>query len=78
MDTSNSKATLLEWSIPFETNIDSTHDMKVNRYKQFVFDVEDNSFYVEYYPIKIGSIGFISKENQGWKYFWRQHPKKDM
>ncbi len=36
VDKSNNKVTLLELSIPFETNIDSTHDIKVNRYKQLI------------------------------------------
>ncbi len=49
----NKNITLLELSIPFETNIDSTLAFKVNQYRPLISDIEDNHFFVDYYTIEI-------------------------
>ena len=54
---------LFELSVPFETNIDSTHSYKIDRYLTLIADIEDAGFQVKYYPIEIGSRGYISKDN---------------
>ncbi len=64
VDRINMKVTLLELSVPFETNIDNTHELKVKRYQQLISDIEAKEFSVKYYPIEIGSRGFISKDNE--------------
>ncbi len=38
VDKNNSNVTLVEWSIPFETTVDSTHDIQ-----QLVFDIEEKA-----------------------------------
>ncbi len=35
--------TLFELSVPFETNIESTHEIKVNQYRQLKADNRENS-----------------------------------
>jgi hypothetical protein len=68
--------TLFELSVPFERNIESTHELKVNRYRQLKVDIEDNGFKVDYYPVELGSRGFISKDNEArLKSFFRKNAK---
>ena len=55
--------TLFELSIPFETNIKETHERKVSRYQNLVVDIEDNGYHVDYYPVEVGSRGFIDSDN---------------
>ena len=64
VDRTNQKCILFELSVPFEININSTHDIKVQRYKNLVSDLKDNGYDVDYYPVEIGSRGFISKDNE--------------
>lgn len=54
---------LVELSIPFELNIEATHQRKVERYKDLIQDIQESGYTVKYYPIEIGSRAFISKEN---------------
>ena len=55
--------TIMELSVPFESNIDSTHNRKVERYQHLISDIEQNGYEVVYFPIEIGSRAYISKEN---------------
>ena len=64
VDRENRKLIMMELSIPFETNIDSTHAIKVERYRQLITNIEENNYDINYYPIEIGSRGLISKENE--------------
>ena len=59
----NKTLILFELSVPFETNIDSTHSYKIDRYLTLIADIEDTGYKVKYYPIEIGSRGYISKDN---------------
>jgi hypothetical protein len=54
---------LFELSVPFERNIQNTHTRKVKRYEQLISDIEDNKYRVNYYPVEIGSRGYIDKDN---------------
>ncbi len=63
VDRENRNVTLLELSVPFERNIDSTHERKVNRYQHLISDIENNNYTVHYYPLEIGSRGYISPDN---------------
>jgi hypothetical protein len=54
---------LFELSVPFELNVDATHDRKVDRYRQLVSGIEYNGYTVKYFPIEIGSRAFITKDN---------------
>lgn len=72
--------TLLQLSIPIETNIDSTQNIKDNRNKQLVSGSEGNMFSVDYYSTEIGSRGLIFKGNESRliTFFRTKHPKKDI
>ena len=70
---STKKVCLLELSIPFEANISATHLRKVQRYEALISDIESNGYTVKYYPIEIGSRGFIDPDNIGrLKSFFRE------
>ncbi len=70
------KITLLELSIPFEQNIETTHQYKTDRYSNLIVDIESNGFNVKYYAIEIGSRGYINTSNiQRLKSFIHNHCK---
>ena len=70
------KITLLELSIPFEQNIETTHQYKTDRYSNLIVDIESNGFNVKYYAIEIGSRGYINTSNiQRLKSFIHSHCK---
>ena len=55
--------TMLELSVAFETNIESTHELKINRYQNLISDIENTGYKVKYYALEIGSRGYISPDN---------------
>ena len=63
INNSDKKVYLFELSVPFETNVNDTHLRKVKKYEQLIADIESKGFKTFYYPIEIGSRGYISKEN---------------
>ena len=70
------KVTILELSVPFETNIEKTHQIKVDRYANLISDIQNQNFDTQYYPIEIGSRGYISNENEArLKYFFKTNAK---
>ena len=72
----NKTVTILELSVPFELNVESTHARKVDRYQGLINDIEDNNFTVKYYPIEIGSRGYINSDNVNrLKSFIKNHAK---
>ena len=54
---------MFELSVPFELNIDATHQLKVDRYRQLISDIEDNGYRVKYFPVEIGSRAYVTKDN---------------
>ena len=58
------EVSLFELSVPFETNIETTHKIKVERYKKLIEDIEANGFNTRYLPTEVGSRGLITPENQ--------------
>ena len=55
--------TIFELSVPFETNIDNTHERKIARYLILVSDIEDRGYSVKYCAVEVGSRGYTSPEN---------------
>ncbi len=53
----------MELSVPFERNIEDTHERKIDRYQFLISDIRNLGFSVRYYAIEIGSRGYISTEN---------------
>jgi hypothetical protein len=60
----NKELFIFELSVPFESNIENTHQIKVVRYKQLIADIEANGIQVKYYPVEVGSRGHITKDNE--------------
>ena len=54
---------ILKLSVCFELNTNATHGRKVRRYAGLISDIEAPGFSVEYYPLEIGSRGFVSQDN---------------
>lgn len=58
------KLVIVELTVPFETNIESSHNYKINKYCALVNDLTDIGYNCDIHCIEIGSRGFISKENR--------------
>ena len=54
---------ILKLSVCFELSADATRDRKVRRYARLISGIEARGFSVEYYPVEIGSRGFVSQDN---------------
>ena len=54
---------LFELSVPFELNIDKTHDYKTQKYTPLQTDLEENGYDVTLICLEIGSRGFVSQGN---------------
>ena len=54
---------LFELSVPFELNIDKTHDYKTQKYTSLQTDLEENGYDVTLICLEIGSRGFVSQGN---------------
>ena len=57
------KLLILELSVPFETNIQKIHEYKERKYAPLISDIESNGYTVQYFPIEVGSRGYISPDN---------------
>ena len=57
------KMLLFELSVPFELNIDKTHDYKTQKYTSLQTDLEENGYDVTLICLEIGSRGFVSQGN---------------
>jgi hypothetical protein len=56
--------TLFELSVPFETNIDTTHQRKVDRYTLLTTDLEQTGYKVNHIDFEVGSRGLITPTNK--------------
>lgn len=61
----NSKTlTIVELTVPLETNAATAHNFKTNKYAGMVLDIESNGFQVNLLCIEIGARGYINADNQ--------------
>ncbi len=60
---SNGNVTLMELTVPFESNIVQASERKKQRYEHLISNIKDNGHNVELITIEIGSRGLICKEN---------------
>ena len=73
VNASEKKIVLFELSVPFEANISDTHLRKVKRYENLILDIEQTGYRVFYYPLEVGSRGYIDNSNFGrLKSFFRE------
>ncbi len=64
VDRENKKVTFFELTVPFDTNIRSAHERKLDRYSNLVSDINQTDFDAHHYAVEIGSRGTITKDNQ--------------
>ena len=55
---------IVELSVPFETNIESRHTHKCNKYAPLVNDIVDQGYKCDLICLEVGSRGYLSKENK--------------
>ena len=55
---------LIELTVSFETNFESAHLRKTQRYSQMKSDLEEKGYKVFLFPLEIGSRGHISNKNK--------------
>ena len=58
------KLTLIELSVPFETNVTKAHNYKESKYAHLVTDLESKGYKVKLHAIEIGSRGHITPQNK--------------
>ncbi len=56
---------ILELSVPFETNLSKARDYKVNKYASLVTDIENAGYRCDLVCFEVGSRGLISSNNKG-------------
>ena len=54
---------ILELTVPYETNIQSRHQYKCHKYAHLCIDLQSLGFSVKYFAIEIGCRAFISQPN---------------
>ena len=54
---------ILELTVPYESNIDSEHTYKENKYGSLLNDIEQTGWNTQYCALEIGSRGSITKSN---------------
>ena len=58
------KLTIIELSVPFESNVDKAHAYKESKYTHMITDIESNGYEVKFCAIEIGSRGHITPQNK--------------
>ena len=56
--------TIIELTVPLETNVIKAHSFKCDKYASLVNDIEENGIKVSLLCIEIGARGYISSDNQ--------------
>jgi len=62
-DSSSSKAMIAELTVPFEQNINKSHDFKQNKYASLLADLNDRGINTSLVCFEVGSRGLVTKEN---------------
>ena len=56
---------VMELTVPFETNVEEAHKRKIDRYKDLISDLTDETGYkVSFYAIEVGLRGHIDNNNK--------------
>ena len=64
VDRENKNVVIFELTVPFDTNIQSAHKRKLDRYSNLVSDINQTDYDAYHCAVEIGSRGTISKDNQ--------------
>jgi len=68
--------TIVELTVPFESNIQREHHYKTEKYQHLVSDLSLLGFTVSFFAIEIGCRGIITKENKNRLYNLHKHLAK--
>ena len=55
--------TIIELTIPFDTNIESANKRKRDKYEQLISDIEDEGHSVRFFALEVSSRGYLSPDN---------------
>ena len=61
---SDKSCTIIELTVPFDSNIVKANERKSKKSDNLVQDIEENNFTVDFYAIEISSRGLITKDNK--------------
>ena len=59
-----SEITIIELSVPFESNIKIRHEFKCTKYAMLISDLKQTDRVVRFYALEVGSRGYISNDNK--------------
>ena len=54
---------ILELTVPFETNIQRAHEYKCHKYTHLILDLQSQGFSVKYFAIEVGCRGLLTTNN---------------
>ena len=57
------RVSIIELTVPFETNIEKAHTRKTNKYAPLCQDIKNQGYTVDYWALEIGSHGYVNKNN---------------
>lgn len=63
LDLTNKCVSILELTVPYESNINSSHQYKCHKYAHLCVDLQNLGFSVKYFAFEIGCRAFISESN---------------
>ena len=56
--------TMVELTIPFETNLEAAHNRKVEKYNCLVHDIQEKGYTVSFYAVEVGVRGLVNRDNK--------------
>ena len=56
--------TMVELTIPFETNLEAAHSRKVEKYNCLVHDIQEKGYTVSFYAVEVGVRGLVNRDNK--------------
>ena len=56
--------TIVELTVPFETNLDDAHTRKTDKYSGLVQDIREKGYTVSFFAVEVGVRGLVSRDNK--------------
>lgn len=56
--------TIVELTVPFDTNVSDAHQRKTDKYAALLHDIEASGYITNFFAIEIGARGFMPKQTQ--------------
>ena len=64
VDYNEKTMSIVELTIPFDSNIESANNRKIKKYENLISDIENEGLSVRFFAFEISSRGYISPDNQ--------------